>query len=414
VTVFCACLAIAACGSSSHRAKEVTKSGPSPSSTATQGAQTTASASLNDNAAQTLLPAGASAKRTVASVGGYAISAAEVRHWMAVKSPNTPVPDPPQYSACIANLKQTALKSASSAPAESEVQLKRTCEGRYEEQLAAALGTAIHNQWLIGEAREEGVGVGAGEVQQEFELSKKSFKTSAEFEAYLKHVGQDVAEFKSEIKLGKLTDKIFQIAKRKAKTATGAEVSSFYAAHKQQFSVPAGRRVLILRTATEASALKAKQELQSGKSFSTVVKELSAIGQPITAKDGEVADLKPGLFQEKVLDDAIFTAKLNRLYGPIRLTAQHKTIATETNTGFFIFEAKGVVPGSRIPLAKVKASLAEQLTKQQKEQSLATFIKAFRRKWRARTDCRPGYVIVKNCRQFKLPKGSPPEDPYTL
>jgi foldase protein PrsA len=420
LAALCATLAVtlAACGGSSG-AKDAAKSAKgtqSTPSTSTQGTQTTAAASHSD-AAAIVLPGGASAKQTVASVGSEAISAGEMRHWMASKSPNAPVPDPPQYAACIANLKETALKSA--APAQSESQLKQTCQGRYEEQLAAALGTAIHKRWLLGEAREEGIGVSDGEVQREFELSKKSsFKTDAEFEAYLKHVGQDLAEFKAEIKLSKLTDRIFQKINRKAAAASSAgvsaKVSSYYATHKQQFSVAAGRRVLIIRTATEASALKAKQELQSGKSFASVAKELSAIGQPVTAKNGEIADLKPHLFQEKVLDDAIFSAKPNRLYGPVELTAAHKTIAPETNSGFFVFEVKGIVPGRQIPLAEVKASLTEQLTKQQKEQSLAASIKAFRRKWTARTDCRPSFVIVKLCRQFKAPKGAVPEDPYTL
>jgi foldase protein PrsA len=415
-------LALVACGSSREKKQagtgKSTAAQASPGTTTSQAQLAQASEKANDNPATILLPSGPAAKQPLATVAGQPVSAAEVSRLLGVgASAGEPVPDPPEYTACIAGLKQGAAAKAAPGSAvkeESPAQLRHSCQYHYEQRLTSALGRAIHNRWLLGEARELGVHVSAREVRQEFDLSKKSFKTQAEFDAYRKQSGQTIPQMMLEIKLGKLADAIFKIAKSKDHPATPGEVAAYYHAHKQQFTVPEGRHIRIVRTATEASALKALQELKAGKSFASVAAELSAIAQPITAKHGEVKNLKPHTYEEKALNDAIFSARPNRLYGPIKLTAQHKTIAPETNTGYFIFEVKGVVPGRSVALSKVSASIAQQLTTLHKNQNLASFVIAFRRKWTARTDCRPGYVIVNFCKQFKQPKGAGSEDPYRL
>ena len=416
----CALFALSACGGSKS-STGATASNPSASSSSTSaspGQPANASASPNDPAT-IILPSGPAASHTVlATVAGKPITAAEVQGLIVQKSGQAPVPDPPRYPICIAKLKAEAANEASpSAKAlkgRSESQLREVCREHYEEALRVALGTAIHNRWLSGEAVKDQIHIGERAVQEEFEASRKSFKNSAEFETYLKGSGQTVAVMKAEIKLGKITDALFAKAKSKDHPPSPGEVAAFYEQHRQSFAIPAGRHVRILRTATEASALKAMSELRAGKSFAAVASELSAIAQPITAKNGEVKDLKPHLYEEKPLNDAIFNAKANRLYGPLRINAAHRTIASETNSGFFIFEVKGVVPGYRTPLSKVKASIAQQLEAQQKQQNLASFVAAFKRSWRTQTDCRPGYVLVSFCKQFKAPKGASAEDPYTL
>ena len=337
---------------------------------------------------------------------------------MARKSPNVALPDPPQYLACTARLKREATSPASTEAREligkSQAQLGEVCRGHYEDLLRSALATAIHTRWLLGEAHRDAIHVSARAVAQEFKASKESFHSSSEFDSYMKDSGQSVSLMKSEIKLGKLTDGLFNKASSNDRPASAGEVAAFYAQHKAGFAIPAGRRVMIVRTATEAPAQRAMSELRSGKSFAAVVKELSAIAQPIEAKNGEVKDLKPHVYEEKPLNDAIFNAKHNRLYGPLKLTATHKTIASETNSGFFIFEVKATVAGHQIPLSQVKAAIARQLNALQKQRHIATFVIAFRRRWTALTDCRAGYVLVKSCKQFKQPKGALEEDPYTI
>ncbi len=332
-----------------------------------------------------------------------------------LKSPREPVPDPPNYPACIKNLKATPPETVGERQPLDVASVKRRCRADYEEQLAAALGALIHEKWLIGEAREEGITASSAEVQHEIEQAKKSFRTSAEFEDYLKGNKLSLTQMRLDGKRSIITNKLFEGIAKRARTGAAGEVARYYAEHKQQFTVPAGRDVQILRTTSAAAAARIKQELQSGKSFASLAKGLSAIGQPVGAKNGEVKDLKPGYYQEPILNNAIFSATPNRLYGPIQLIAKHKTIAPETNSGFFLFEVKRTVPARQIPLAQVGAALAKELTKQRKLHAIASFIKAFKAKWKARTDCRPGYAVTRLCKQFAGSRRvEAAEDPYAL
>ena len=417
----CSALALSACAGSHPKARTSSAARTSASSTQATQPAGLASASISNanDPATIILPSGAQAAQTVlASVAGEPITAAEVRTIMQRKSTNVALPDPPQYTACSERLRREATAQASpeakALSGKSQAQLVGICRERYEAVLRAALATAIHTRWLLGEARRDAVHVSSRAVAQEFQASKKNFASNSEFESYLKDSKQSVALMKYEIKLGKLTDGLFAKAASHDHPISAGEVAAFYAQHKASFAIPAGRRVRIVRTSTEASAQRALGELRSGRSFATVAKELSAIGQPITAKNGEVKDLKPHVYEEKPLNDAIFNAKHNRIYGPLKITATHKTIPSETNSGFFIFEVKGTVAGHQIPLSQVKVSIAKQLAAQQKQRHLAAFVIAFRRRWTAQTDCRAGYVLVNNCRQYKQPKGAVEEDPYTL
>src|SRR5689334_20502011 len=68
----------------------------------------------------------------VASVNGNAITKSDFQHWMTVAansqatSPTakTPVPDPPNYTKCIANLKKTTPKPAKGKPTPTDAQFK--------------------------------------------------------------------------------------------------------------------------------------------------------------------------------------------------------------------------------------------------------------------------------------------------
>jgi foldase protein PrsA len=397
----CGCLGLAACGGSSSPPKQTPTIAHASGGASTQAAATSSSALTP--------PSNASPQTIVAHVGSEAIHLSEVQHLMALAAgTREPVPDPPSYGKCV----QAAKASEGAAP-RSEEELHEGCAKRYQSLLQSAISRAIHTRWILGAGSELHLPVSSAEIQREFEQSKKSsFKTEAEFETYRQSSGQTVADFLSELRVSKLTDQIFALITRKEHPATSAEVAAYYASHAKQFSVPQGLDVRIFRTTSKAAAARAKQEIQKGKSFAEVAKQLSAIAQPIGAKEGEVKDLLPGLYEEKPLNDAIFTAKPRQIYGPLEIIAKHKTIAPETNSGFFVFEVLHSVPGKRTPLAKAKASIAEALTESQRQSTLAGYIAAFRKKWTARTDCAPGYV-VRNCKQYTGPDVGG-TDPYTL
>ncbi len=418
------CLALSACGSSS----KPKQSSLASSATSTQSSQTTQPAKSSNSSNESLeakiereqaqartegvsqlaAPTKLAPSAVLAHVGGVPITFASVRQQMMLKSPQTPLPDPPDYSACIAR-----TKGAQAGVGRSQAQLKEACKQSYEQIFQAALSNAIHNQWLIGEAAEEGVHVSSREVQEELEQSKKEFRTEAEFTTYRKSSGQTIADMLFEAKVGKLADGIFKNIKSKERPVTDATVAAYYSSHRSQFTIPEGRALQILRMTSEAAALRARQQLRAGKSFQSIVAELPGIGQPVTSEHGEIKDLVPGVFGQKVLNDAIFSAQPNRLYGPVRVATVRRTIAPEADSGFFLFEVLHKVPEHLTPLSQVKAKLHEELLKSEKESTLGDAIAQIKAKWRSRTSCQSGFV-VKNCSEYTGSTKDERADRFTL
>jgi hypothetical protein len=53
----------------------------------------------------------------------------------------------------------------------------------------------------------------------------------------------------------------------------------------------------------------------------------------------------------------------------------------------------------------VQSSIQQQITAQKQQKALSEFVKNFRKKWTARTECRSGYS-VQDCKSYKAPKTS--------
>ncbi len=426
--VLCACLT--ACGGGADGAK--VSRGTKRSST-NPNAQTKAGIEEREEAravqreaiSQLAPPAKIAASTVLARVAGEPITFAKVSHQMKTDSFPTPLPDPPAYTGCTALLKAQAAKPAEAARqsrlpgvgvlryGESKPQLREACETAYKYVLQSALSTLIHARWLLGEATEEGLRVSDAAVRHELALSKGSFQTVAQFEEYLRHSGQSLADMRSQIRLSKVVDALSHEIEKRLQPPTTAEVTAYYEVHRGKYTIPEGRRVRILRTTAQASARRARQQIEAGRSFASVVAGLSGIAQPISARKGEVADLAPGYYQEKNLNDTIFSAQLHKLYGPVQVVAAHRTFAPESGSGSYVFEVRGIVPARTIPLSRVERAIAAELTRTRREGKLRSAVAAFKAKWRTRTVCTPGFV-VKNCKQYKASPRGEVGDPFTL
>ncbi len=62
------------------------------------------------------------------------------------------MPEPPNYTACIAHLAKIAPKPAKGQKAPTTAQLKTECETQYKALQQEVLGFLISSQWVIGEA----------------------------------------------------------------------------------------------------------------------------------------------------------------------------------------------------------------------------------------------------------------------
>src|SRR5262249_55778719 len=211
----------------------------------------------------------------VVSVDGKSIKKDTFDHWMQVAAASSAVsaggkaqvPDAPKYTACIARTKAQS-KPAKGQKAPTEPELKKQCEQQYKTLQQEVLGFLISSTWVLGEADSLGVKVSDKEVKKQFEkIKSQQFPKAAEFEKFLKTSGQTVSDLLLRVKLNLLSSKIQQkIVKEKSKVSH-AQIENYYKNNQKRFGVPEKRDLLIILTKTEAQAKKAKQEIESGKSF---------------------------------------------------------------------------------------------------------------------------------------------------
>jgi foldase protein PrsA len=337
----------------------------------------------------------------VVQVGGNPITKATYEHWLSVAAsssaaapgqtaPKPVVPDPPTYTACIAHLEATAPKPAKGQSKPTTAQLKSQCEQQYKSLQQEVLGFLISSAWVLGEAESQGVKVTDAEVKKQFEqIKNQQFPKAEEFKKFLATSGQSVSDLLLRVKLNLLSSKIQQKVSKEKGTVTQSQISKYYNEHKSQFGTPEKRTIRIILTKTEAAAKKAKQEIESGKSFASVAKAVS-IDPTSKAKGGEITGVVKGQ-EEKALDEAVFSAKKGTLGGPVK-----------TPFGYYIYEVISTTPGNQQTLAQAQASIKQQLTAQQQQQALSKFVKEFRSRWEGKTECRSGYV-VQDCHSYKKP-----------
>jgi foldase protein PrsA len=338
----------------------------------------------------------------VAQVEGQSVSKATFQHWLGIVAaststlaetkPSKPVtPEPPAYTACIAHLKEIEPKPAKGQKPKTEAELKTQCEQQYKELLQQALGFLISYDWVEKEAAALGVKIGDHEVVKHLnELKKQEYPKEAEFQKFLERTKYTVSDLLLRVKLQMLSQKIEEKVTKSGKNVSDADVEKYYNEHKSQYGQPERRDLRVVLTKTEAQAKQAKSEIESGKSFASVAKSKS-IEPTSKAAGGELPGVVKGE-EQKAFSEAIFAANKGVLSGPVK-----------TPFGYYIFEVKAVHAPTQQSLSAVKSTIKQQLVSQGQQTSLSKFVKEFQKKWKAKTECRAGYV-VQDCSQFKDPK----------
>jgi foldase protein PrsA len=330
----------------------------------------------------------------VVSVDGTPVTQTAFKHWMSVAAVSTaagqaskPVaPEPPNYTACIAHLEETARKEKTKPTG-----LKKQCETQYKGLTQEVLGFLISSQWVIGEAKALGVNVSDKEVKKQFETIKsQQFPKAAEFEKFLASSGQSVSDLLLRVKLNLLSTKIQSKILKKNSTVTQAQIAKYYNENKSRYGVQEKRNVLLILTKSEAAAKSAKKEIESGKSWAAVAKSVS-VDPTSKANGGQLNGVVKGQ-EEPSLDAVIFSSPVGKLTGPLK-----------TPFGFYVVRVQGITPGNQQSLAQATPSIKAQLAATQQQTVLGKFVKEFKTKWKAKTECRSEFV-VSDCKEYKAPK----------
>jgi foldase protein PrsA len=316
---------------------------------------------------------GAARDPEVARVGSSTITRQLLAGWMAAIAPEHFVPDPPQYSVCIKREVALALSEASS------VAVKRECEAQYRGLERQGLESLITAQWLLGEAAARKLTVSGQEVQ-----ARRQDAAAAPAPG----TGDDGAlQARAELSAIKLR----AFATAGASSISRAQVAEYYRQHIKSLEHPEVRYLDVAENLSAAGAVKVWHEIRAG-AYNLHKESLHELI--------EGTDITGGRYTTQAARRAIFAAKPHELSRPIKL-----------NNYYAVFEVTRIVPASRPAFARVERTLRAQLEHERSERALTQFVSAWRRRWIARTDCAPGYIVQK-CRQYTGAKA--PENPVAF
>jgi len=352
----------------------------------------------------------------VAKVGDTSISKDTFNHWVRVAAVSMQgqgqppganvdlskiqVPQPPDFTACVANKKKTSPKPAKGQPTPNDAAFKSQCKQEYEGLRDQVMQFLISAQWIQGEASDQGIKVSDSDVNAQFAKTKKqSFPKEADFKKFLASSGMTQQDILFRVKLDTISNKLrTKITKGKDKV-TPAQIQAYYNKNKARFAQPERRDLRIVLTKDKAKAQQALSALKSGQSFASVVKKYSTDASS-KAQGGLLPAVAKGQ-QEPQLDKAAFVAPKGKVQGPVK-----------TQFGYYVFMVAKITAASQQSLVQATPTITQLLKSQNQQGSLDTFVKGFQKKWKAKTDCRKDYVTqdCKNAPKVKTnPNAVPPQ-----
>jgi foldase protein PrsA len=333
----------------------------------------------------------------VAEVDGDSIDKADFEHWMnvAAKSSgqkNASVPQPPDFTECVATARKNLPKPAKGQPKTTDAQLKAQCKTQYNQLRDQVVGLLLTFDWVEREAKEQGVKTTDAEVKKSFAQQKKqSFPKEADYQKFLKQSGYTQEDIERRTRLQLLSTKLREKVIKGKDKVSPAQIQAYYEKNKSRFAQPERRDVSLVRTKEKAKAEQAKKALQSGESFKTVAKQYSNDAQS-KAQGGKLQAVAKGQ-QEKAFDDAVFGAAKNKLVGPVK-----------TPFGYYVFKVDNVDKASQQSLAQATPTIKQLLAAQNQDKAFNDFVKNFEKKWKGKTECREGYATTQ-CKNG--PKATP-------
>jgi foldase protein PrsA len=302
------------------------------------------------------------------------------------------VPDPPDFTKCVAAKKDQPQPETQGKQSDSE--LKKQCRREYDTLKNEVMQFLIQAEWVQQEAEQQDVEVSQQAVTKSFEDQKKqAFPNDKAYDRFLETSGMTEEDILFRVKLDQLQQKLTQKVTEDAQKVSDQDIQEYYDKNKKRFAQPERRDLLVVLTKNEARADQARDALADGDSWRSVVKQYS-IDEASKAQGGKLPAVAKGQ-QDKALDDAVFAAKRGEVEGPVK-----------TQFGWYVFEVEKITPASQQSLEQSKDTIRNLLRSERQQKALDGFIKDFREEYKDQTDCAEDFRVAE-C------KNAPKEDTDT-
>ena len=338
----------------------------------------------------------------VAKVGDTVIKKSEFDRWLtaAARGSQPPgeggevsVPDPPNYTKCVAAKKKQPVPEGAQKP--TDQQLKDQCKAEYDSLKEQVMQFLVSAQWILQEADERGIEVSDAEVKKQFDDQKEqSFPDDKAYKEFLETSGQTEQDLLFRVRLDVISNKVRQEVLKGKSEVSNEDVKAYYEENKERFAQPERRDLAVVLTKTKSKAEQAKKRLDDGQSFKAVAKDFS-IDEATKSQGGKLPGVAQGQ-QEEAFDKAIFAAKRGELTGPV-----------ETQFGWYVFEVTKVTKAEQQSLEESSETIKNLLRAEREQKALDEFIEDFRTQYRDETSCADGFVI-QDCENAPEPEDTGP------
>jgi foldase protein PrsA len=318
----------------------------------------------------------------VAEVGGTAITKAEFES--ALRFATGRGNDPRDFAACVAAKRQPSSELGATRPADAE--LEEQCKNEYEQTKNNVMEYLIRAEWTRQEADARGITLGDSEVDEAIAKAEQSGFLNR---ATLSRAGVSESEVVSRIRESRLQSKVMERVVKQSARVSDQEIAAYYQRNPAALKVPERREMRIVITRSLAKARGARAALEAGRSWDSVAKEYSSHssrnqGGRITATWRR--ENKAGL------GATIFRAKRGELVGPI-----------EDEGTWAVFVVDKVKPSYQPTLEQARDEITELLQPSREKRALDAYVK----RYRAMTECAPGFRVPICKNGPKPPEGQP-------
>jgi hypothetical protein len=251
-----------------------------------------------------------------------------------------------------------------------------------------AITLLITSNWLIHEARRQGVAIEDATVEEDLAERKAE---GGVFQKRLRASGQTLAGVKLEIRAELAAEAVRERLAEEADNVTERELLDYYKRNRAEFSAP------------EVRVTDLVENLPSSEAAAAFVRRVGT-ARHFPSSEWHERVTQTSQFEstreKTAVVNAIFAARRGVISQPVRL-----------NDSWAVFVVRRVLPPVPRPLVKVRAEVLAFLRATRQRQLKARFDHQYTTYWRSKTTCRPEY-LAPGCPQFHGQLG-PYEDPFS-
>jgi foldase protein PrsA len=249
----------------------------------------------------------------------------------------------------------------------------------YQTLQTQAVAYLVQRQEYASEAEKLGIQVKDTQIAKKVGQVRKQYfsDNQAKFVQGLKEQGYTEATLREEIRSQLLTEGIYDKVTGAAKV-TDADVKSYYAKNKANYSVPESRAVRHILVKTKAEADRIRAELVSGGDFAALAKANSL--DPGSKDQGGKLTVSKGQTVAP-FDKAAFSLDTNEVSEPVK-----------TQFGYHIIQPLAAVKaGSVTPLSQVQDQIRTQLVSQKKNDAVNDWVANVEKEYKGKVQYAVGF-----------------------